>query len=182
MSRRNRYLWIVSGVAIAFVAIPIAMSSIVVAPERLYPGGATPGGYTRSLILFVLPVTAYLIWFAITKRKDRRRRTPFLITIGIIAVAWTVLDTFLARSFFTFPDPDATIGFNIPGWDPETGWGLNVPIEELLFYVLGALGAGLRRVRNNVCAARQVRRLVRDWREADADAWDSSVGALVLCT
>jgi hypothetical protein len=139
MSRRNRYLWIVLGVAIAFVAIPIAMSSIVVAPQRLYPGGATPGGYTRSLILFVLPVTAYLVWFAITKRKDRRRRTPFLITIGIIAVAWTVLDTLLARSFFTFPDPDATLGFNIPGWDPETGWGLNVPIEELLFYVLGAL-------------------------------------------
>jgi hypothetical protein len=91
------------------------------------------------LILFVLPVTAYLIWFAITKRKDRRHRTPFLITIGIITVAWTVLEIFLARSFFTFPDPNATIGFNIPGWDPEAGWGLNVPIEELLFYVLGAL-------------------------------------------
>jgi hypothetical protein len=138
MSRRGRYLWIGAGLVIAVVAIPIAMSSINQAPPPLYPDGASPRGYTRSLILFVLPVSAYFIWFLTTKRKDRRHRTPFLLTVGAIALAWTVLDILLARSFFTFPDPNATLGWDIPGWDPVTGWGFNVPIEEVLFYILGA--------------------------------------------
>lgn len=139
MPRRSRYLWIFLGIAITVIAAVVAMSSIDQAPPPLYPDGASRGGYTWSLILFVLPVTAYLIWFAVTKRKDRRHRTPFLITIGIIAVAWTVLDILLARSFFTFPDDNATVLFSIPGYDPETGWGLVVPFEEVLFYILGAV-------------------------------------------
>ena len=136
--RYQRYLYLVAGIVLGVIAAWIAMSSIEQAPPALYPEGAAPLGYTKSLILFILPLAAMGLWFYRPERRRNRHWAPFWYTILFITVLWTILDILLAHTFFVFPDPDAGTGILIPGYDPNTGWGLNVPIEEVLFYILGS--------------------------------------------
>lgn len=131
--RARRYLSLVIGLIVGVVAAWVAMSSIQEAPLPLYPEGAAALGYTKSLILFVIPVTAMGLWFLFPAHHENRHWFPFLATVIGITIVWTVLDVLLAHTFFTFPDPDATTGIAIPGVGGE------VPIEEVLFYVLGSL-------------------------------------------
>ena len=133
-----RAAYLVGGLLIGAAAAWIAMSSVQQAPPPLYPEGAASLGYTKSLILFVVPIAAMAAWFLWPGHHENRHWRPFGYTIGFITVLWTGLDILLAHTFFVFPDPDSATGIAIPGLDPATGWGWNVPIEEVLFYILGS--------------------------------------------
>lgn len=130
--RHRRLAYLVGGLLIGVIAAWIAMSSIREAPPALHPGGAADLGYTKSLILFILPLVAMAIWFLWPGRRRTRHWRPFTYTIIFILLLWTALDVLLAHTFFVFPDSDAATGITIPG----VGGG--VPIEEVLFYILGS--------------------------------------------
>ena len=90
----------------------------------------TPLGYTWSLLLFIIPLTALGGWFA--RRSDLSlARKSFWRTIAVLAPAGIVLDLLFGNRFFTFPNEHATLGFNIPA----VGGG--IPIEEFIFYLTG---------------------------------------------
>jgi hypothetical protein len=125
-------------VAVVVIGAAIAMVTADEAPPGLYlDGGAGRYGYTISLALFVVPVLSLIVWFGRHKPSMERHWRAFWITFGIIVVLWSVLDILLARTFFTFPFEAATLGVNVIGYDPATGWGAVVPVEEFVFYILG---------------------------------------------
>ena len=130
--RYQRVIYLVAGLLIGVVAAWVAMSSIRKAPTALSPGGAASLAYTKSLILFVIPVVAMALWFLWPGHRVNRHWWPFWATVVGITILWTALDILLAHTFFTFPDTDAVSGIGIPGL------GGKVPIEEVLFYVLGS--------------------------------------------
>ncbi len=119
------------------LAAAVAMSGADRAPKALYPDGAGAYGYTISLVLFALPVAALIIWFSRHRRRIDRHWAAFWITFAVIVGLWSTLDILLARTFFEFPNPNATLGINVIGYDPASGWGGVVPIEEFGFYILG---------------------------------------------
>lgn len=137
--RRHRELYRALWVMLALIALAaaIAMVSADHPPAPLYPDGAGDRGYTISLVLFLLPVVALVIWFARHRARIDRHWEAFWITFGAIVGLWSALDILLARTFFRFPNPDATLGVNVFGYDPTSGWGTVVPVEEFLFYILG---------------------------------------------
>lgn len=98
----------------------------------------SPYGYTASLVLFFLPVALLFSWFVRRRRQLPEHWSAFKATFTIIVIVWSALDVLLANTIFSFPNPEASIGVNLPGYDPESGWGLNVPIEEFLFYISGS--------------------------------------------
>lgn len=138
-SRRHpalyRSLWVM--LVLMVIAAAIAMVSTENPPAPLYPEGAGDLGYTSSLALFLLPVVALVIWFARHRARIDRHWEAFWITFGAIVGLWSALDILLARTFFRFPNPNATMGLNVFGYDPTSGWGAVVPVEEFLFYILG---------------------------------------------
>lgn len=131
-----RLLRIMIGVVV--VAAVIAVIRIDTAPIAVYEAGnVSPQGYTLSLALFILPVAGLVWWFATHRSRIRRHWKAFWVTFWIIVPLWSLLDIFLANLFFSFPNPDATLGFDLPGYKPGEGWGLHVPVEEFVFYITG---------------------------------------------
>jgi hypothetical protein len=96
-------------------------------------------GYTASLALAVFPLVPLLLWLRLGGEARRVQRQAFGLTALVVVPFWTALDVGCAHLFFTFPNAEATLGLNIPGWHPATGWGLNIPFEELAFYLLSCL-------------------------------------------
>lgn len=90
----------------------------------------TPLGYTWSLLLFIIPLAALGAWFA--RRPDLRlARTSFWLTIAVLAPTGFVLDFLFGNTFFTFPNPRATLGLTVPAV------GGPIPVEEFIFYLTG---------------------------------------------
>lgn len=90
----------------------------------------TPLGYTWSLLLFILPLTALAVWLA--RRPDLTlARKAFWRTLAVLTPTGFVLDLLFGNRFFTFPNHRATLGLNIPA----VGGGL--PVEEFVFYLTG---------------------------------------------
>ena len=100
----------------------------------------TPWGYTISLVIYIIPVIALLIWF-IKNPSFRFHQKAFWYTFIIITVLAFLLDVFFAKSFFVFPNRNATL--NIPyilGFDFATfSFVPAFPIEEFGFYTTGIL-------------------------------------------
>lgn len=125
-------------VVVGVVASVTAIFKIQAAPTALYESGnVSPLGYTFSLALFVFPVAGLVAWFATNRSRINRHWKAFWVTFCIIVPLWSLLDIFLANVFFSFPNRDATLGIDLPGYLPGEGWGLHVPIEEFLFYITG---------------------------------------------
>ncbi|MCC7373491.1 MAG: hypothetical protein IT581_02460 [Verrucomicrobiales bacterium] len=113
-------------------------------------GNPSPLGYTRSLALFVIPCLVFGAWLVGMDRDPARRRS-FLITVGLLTPLGGLLDIFLGKYFFVFPNTAAVLGswhpvFRLPAFDWKDGLaGLGgsgwvpgyIPIEEFLFYALG---------------------------------------------
>jgi hypothetical protein len=93
-------------------------------------------GYTFSLALFVLPLSR-LGWWLYRRTDLERQRTAWLISCSIILPIWCLLDIFLARTFFTFPNPEAHLSLMVPGYKWPWDWARVIPVEEFLFYVTG---------------------------------------------
>ena len=98
----------------------------------------TPYGYTVSLLLYLVPVGALLIWFYRSHVRDSFRRRALHMTLIMLVPMGFGLDFALGNLFFTFPNTGAVLGIYAPGFSFETGglvWDL--PIEEFVFYASG---------------------------------------------
>ena len=117
---------------LAMVAIPagIALHSVVTPATVQAIKGASPHGYTWSLLLFVIPILVIGVWFLPSEGLDVPRRA-FAWTIAITVTVGCMLDVIFAQWFFCFPDPKATLGVLAPAL------GRWVPIEEYFFYLTG---------------------------------------------
>ena len=90
----------------------------------------TPGGYTVSLLLFVVPIGALGAWFA-TRPDLQLQRMAFWRTIAVLAPLGFVLDLLFGNAFFTFLNAGSTLGLGVPAL------GGPIPLEEFLFYLTG---------------------------------------------
>ncbi len=136
---RNRrlYGYLVTMLLVVVVSAAIAMITTESAPAPLQAEAAGDHGYTYSLALFVIPVALLIEWFRRHRAVIDRHWPAFWLTFIAIVALWSTLDILLALTFFEFPDPNATLGLNVIGYEPGAGWGAVVPIEEFLFYIFG---------------------------------------------
>jgi hypothetical protein len=91
---------------------------------------ASPYGYTVSLLLFIVPICVIGLWLVPRERVAISKKS-FLRTIAILFPLGAGLDFFFANSFFTFPNPGATLRVTAPALHG------GVPIEEYVFYFTG---------------------------------------------
>lgn len=92
--------------------------------------GASPHGYTRSLLLFIFPIVAIAVWFVLREGLNIPHKA-FWRTVGVLVPVGCLLDVIFAQWFFCFPDPRSTIGILAPAL------GHWVPLEEYIFYLTG---------------------------------------------
>lgn len=113
------------------------------------PLPATPLGYTRSLILFLLPCVVFSVWLGRYLEAPLRQRA-FFYTIGCLFPVGAGLDVFLAKTFFTFENREANLSsysekLLLPAFDIHSGlsglsgagWSRYIPVEEFVFYGAG---------------------------------------------
>jgi len=98
----------------------------VFAPLALVLGYEAAGvrqlGYTRSLVLFLVPVAAGAAWFLSNRCGQRAVQwRAFSHTVGSWTCIGWLLDLALAGSFFRFPDPSTACGITVPGLDFASG-------------------------------------------------------------
>lgn len=111
----------------------------VVRPAVLVPTSPdpTPYGYTWSLSLWIVPMTAILVWL----RAHPDCKLPwrsFWTTVAVLVPLGVLLDIVFGNSFFTFPNAGATLQIFVWGYDIAAGtWLKNIPIEEFGFYFFG---------------------------------------------
>jgi hypothetical protein len=118
---------------LAMVIVPAALTLHTVHSSALKSNpapDASPYGYTVSLLLFIVPSLAIVLWF-IPREGLTISRRAFAWSIGLLFPLGAALDFFFARYFFVFPNPAATLGIKAPAL------GGGVPIEEYAFYLTG---------------------------------------------
>ena len=121
----------------AMIVVPAALTLHTVRLSALNPTiattpGASPCGYTVSLLLFLVPILVIAFWF-VPEQSIKIEKKSFLWTIGLLFPLGAGLDFFFARYFFTFPNQSATLGIKAPAL------GAPVPVEEYVFYLTGFL-------------------------------------------
>jgi hypothetical protein len=129
---------IILTMALVFIAmVAVAVSTIEIAPDKVpVHRNASPQGYTWSLSLSLLPLAVLLGWFFRVRDEHRMEWRAFGYTAAIVFVLWTTLDILLANSIFLFPNEAATLPVRIPGLHCcPLEWKLDIPIEELIFYL-----------------------------------------------
>jgi hypothetical protein len=118
---------------LGMIAFPATLTLLTVRAPAAASAPATnpsPYGYTVSLLLFVVPILVIGIWL-MPQEGVKISKKSFLRTIFILFPLGAGLDFFFARSFFTFPNPGATLRV------PAPALGGSVPIEEYAFYFTG---------------------------------------------
>lgn len=131
-------LWMV--VTIALPAV-LTLATINTRPEHASSvENPSPYGYTVSLLLFLFPVLV-LAALHLQRHKPSVHRRALLWSAGAIASIGFVLDTIFGYTFFTFKNPNATLGLRLPSFDWATMHWVRgyLPVEEFAFYILGAL-------------------------------------------
>ena len=128
--------WLVAAI-LAMIAIPAALTLHTIHLSALNPAaattpGASPYGYTVSLLLFIIPILVIALWF-FPHESIKISKKSFGWTIGLLFPIGAGLDFFFARYFFVFPNASATLGIKAPAL------GSPVPIEEYVFYLTGFL-------------------------------------------
>lgn len=99
----------------------------------------TPLGFTVSLLLFFVP-DIILIWWIARHPDAVAARKAFFASVASIFVTGCILDFGFARSFFTYPNRDATLGIRLPAFSFTDGWQPDVlPVEEFGFYFFGGV-------------------------------------------
>lgn len=119
---------------LAMMVIPaaIALHSVRTPATLQVQPDASPHGYTRSLLLFIVPIVVISVWFLRIEELKIPQRA-FWCTIGILAPVGCLLDVIFAQWFFLYPNPQATLGVLAPAL------GHWVPVEEYVFYLTGFL-------------------------------------------
>jgi magnesium-transporting ATPase (P-type) len=129
------------GMAAVFTT-PFILTLMTVAQPRPLVGdlqaNPTHHGYTWSLSLFIVPVVVLACWL-VRRHESRIQNRAFWITTLVVASGGILLDVFFGLSFFTFPNQDAVLGIHFYGYSFADGWQKTIPIEEIGFYIFGAL-------------------------------------------
>ena len=118
---------------VAMIAVPAALTlhTVRVSPVvDVKVANPSPYGYTISLLLFLMPIAAMLVWL-FPKEGIRFSKHAFGWTIAILFPLGAGLDFFFAHLFFTFENKGATLGITAPAL------GGGVPLEEYVFYFSG---------------------------------------------
>lgn len=125
---------------IGVLVFPAALTLLRVEKARDFVNpviGATPLGYTWSLLLFIIPILTIATWLHLF-RKEKFIRKSFWLTIAILIPIGFILDILFGLTFFTFNNPGATLQINLPGFDFKAmKWLWELPIEEFIFYAAG---------------------------------------------
>lgn len=115
----------------------LATRSIHIEQRPLNPAtNPSPYGYTWSLALFAVPMAVLGTW-VLRFHPVPSARKAFLLTIAILVPLGFGLDIFFGLTFFKFPNPEATLGINLPGYRYGQGWAMAIPFEEFVFYASG---------------------------------------------
>jgi hypothetical protein len=131
LSARSSFRLVIA--IVGMIAVPAALTLHTVKVSTAVDASVSdpsPYGYTVSLLLFVVPILVIGVWF-VPRNEIAISRKSFIWTIGLLFPVGALLDFFFARSFFTFPDPGATLGITAPAL------GGGVPVEEYVFYFTG---------------------------------------------
>ena len=118
---------------LGMIAVPAALTLLTVrapAAGGPSPANSSPYGYTVSLLLFIVPILVIGFWL-VPREGVKISKRSFVRTIGILFPLGAGLDFFFARSFFTFPNPGATLRITAPALHG------GVPVEEYVFYFTG---------------------------------------------
>ena len=83
--------------------------------------------YTLSLLFWIVPVSAMTLFFIVKRSLAPVPLRALLLNLVVLSATGFILDLFFARYFFTFPDPEMTLGIMLR----------NIPVEEFVFYVSG---------------------------------------------
>jgi hypothetical protein len=125
------------------VTFLVITGSLVVSVAWVLIGADRPYGYTRSLVLFIVPLAA-LGWWWLRQRDRVLPKRAVRWTLAVLLPLGFVLDLLFANTFFRFPDHEAVLGHctaggswwrSLPFCIPARGGG--VPIEEFVFYLTG---------------------------------------------
>jgi hypothetical protein len=130
-SPRTSFLIVLTMIVMLSFPAAFTLHTARVSPQ--VPGPITsssPYGYTVSLLLFIVPILVILFWLVPSEHLNISKKSS-VRTIAILFPLGACLDFFFAHSFFTFPNPDATLRIQAPAL------GGGVPIEEYLFYFTG---------------------------------------------
>jgi hypothetical protein len=132
---------ILIGMAVA-LTVPFVLTLMTVAQSRPLvsdlQANPTHHGYTWSLSLFIVPVLVLAGWLS-SRRQSSIQKRAFWFTTLFISIGGFFLDVFFGLTFFTFPNHDAVLGIYFHGYSFVDGWHKTIPIEEVGFYVFGAL-------------------------------------------
>ena len=141
-------LWVIAVTAsVALTRFPVGTL------EHTSRGFQGDGGYSKSLALVILPLAFLLLWYF--RSRDELRLRPIMKAVRqviiLVTLAWLALDALFAHLFFTFPVESARIypWLQIYGFTWEEGvcgsllsglfngecWKLNIPVEEVVFYL-----------------------------------------------
>ena len=135
-SETSRTWPLIRSVAVIACAVTIAIYPLQRPPPSL-------PGYTTSLALILLPLAALLVWLFRCRDRLVVQRKALGRVVFWVFPAWVGVDIFLAHRLFCF-SKHSTIQLNLPGYAPATsscaeypaaGWGLNIPVEEVVFYL-----------------------------------------------
>jgi hypothetical protein len=174
-------LGLVSLMAILALSSTLAMLRIDVSQKSIDPLlNPSPLGYTFSLALFVVPCVVLGIWVWRSKYTPEQRVASGITLVLLIPIG-VLLDLIFGRTFLLFPNPKATLGILVPGYDLRSGWaGLLgpgwkpfLPLEEFAFYALGFVAILLTYIwgdeilfrANKVDDRQRTPRAFRGWKE-----------------
>lgn len=129
---------VAAGIVVAMLAMLIFPAAIALHSVR-FPStlvatnpNPSPHGYTRSLLLFLVPIIVIAFWFLPSEGLEIPKKA-FWRTISVLVPLGSLLDFICAQWFFKFPNRDSTLGI------PAPALGKPVPIEEYIFYLTGFL-------------------------------------------
>lgn len=134
-SPRSNFLIVTA--MLGMIALPAALtlhSVHVSAVVDVSVSNPSPRGYTKSLLLFIVPILVIGLWF-VPRDGVKISKKSFTRTIAALFPLGVILDFFFSRSFLKFCNPDATLRINAPAL------GGSVPIEEYVFYFTGFVSA-----------------------------------------
>jgi hypothetical protein len=117
-------------ILVVVVPATIALNTVKRAGVLEVPADPTPLGYTWSLLLFAVPLLTLAFWFLRHPQYSFQKKS-FWRTLAVLVPLGVVLDVFFGHDFFTFENPQATLGISFPAL------GGPLPVEELVFYVTG---------------------------------------------
>ena len=118
---------------LGMIALPAALTLRTVRtapPLNTLTADSSPYGYSISLLLFIVPILVIGLWF-LPSEDVKISKDSFVRTVAILFPLGAGLDFFCARSFFTYPNPGATLRITAPAL------GGGVPLEEYVFYFTG---------------------------------------------